>query len=101
MRQEKVAVAPLLVFLVRGRPERPAGVASRPVPVQHILVIRIVRREIEAAAEPPDRGPRARRGHQEADVAVGGRCMWISRMKYSDRPMASKGAPAISGRAFD
>src|ERR1700678_419470 len=82
MRQEEIAVAPLLVLSVSVRAERPAGVASRAMPVQHVLVVGIVRREIEAAAEPPDRGPGARRGHQEADIAVRGRRMRISRMKY-------------------
>src|SRR5882762_6452783 len=48
VRQEEITVAPLLVSMVRAGAERLARVASGAVPVQDILVIGIVRCEIEA-----------------------------------------------------
>src|SRR5262249_48959672 len=50
--QEEVPVAPVLVLGIHGRAERSAGALRRAMPVQYILVERVVRREIEAAAEP-------------------------------------------------
>src|ERR1700722_7411964 len=82
MRQEKITVAPRFVFFVCFRAERPAGVARRAVPMQDVLVVGIVRSEVEAAAEPPMSGPGAGSRQQEPDIAVCGRGMRILRMKY-------------------
>src|ERR1700684_3609690 len=39
MRQEKIAVAPSLIFLVSVRPERLTGVARATMPMEHILIV--------------------------------------------------------------
>ena len=78
MLQEEVFVAPALVRLVAFLPaEGLAQRARRAMPVQHVFVDRVVRREIEAAAEPPrDRLPVAHRaevahvGVRRGDVRV-------------------------------
>ena len=70
--------------------------------MQHILVIGIVGREIEAAAEPPLGGAAARRGDQEAYIAVGRRRVRISRMKHQGQTHGLEGCAgnfgALDGR---
>ena len=82
VRQEKIAVAPFLVLLVDRRAERQTGIARRTMPMQDVFVIRIVRREVESTAEPPMSRSGARRRDQESDIAMGGRCVGIARMKH-------------------
>ena len=55
MLQKEVVVAPLLETRIDILPERHAGVARYPVPVDDVLVVTIVGRQVESAAEPPDR----------------------------------------------
>src|ERR1700676_948910 len=95
MRQEKVAIAPLLVFLIESRAERYARVPRGSMPMEHILVVGVVRREVEAAAEPPDFRARERPRHQEPDIAMRGGRMRISRVKYQRQ------AHRLEGRACD
>src|SRR5262249_52310078 len=55
VREEEVLVAGLLEARVEVGPEGLAGVARLAVPVHAVLVERVVRREVEAPAEPPGR----------------------------------------------
>ena len=71
------------------------------MPVQHVLVERVIRRQVEAAAEPPHRGRRLRGRDQEADVACVVGAWGLRGWNTSERPIASNGAPAISGWACD
>jgi len=82
VRQEEIAVTPGLVFFVRVRAERLAGRPSGAVPMQHILVERVIRREIEATAEPPDGFALGRRRDQKAHVRVCGRRVRVSRVEH-------------------
>src|ERR1039457_3429897 len=81
MRQEKISIAPLLVFFVYARAEGLAGGECGSVPVQHVLVEGIKGREIEPAAEPPNGGTALRCRYQETDIAMGGRRVGTSRVK--------------------
>src|SRR5450755_4573890 len=82
MRQKKVAIAPAFVFLVEIGSECLARIPRGSMPVQHILIEWVVRREVEAAAEPPDFRAGGRTRNQESDIAMGGRRIRISRMKH-------------------
>ena len=55
MLEKEIAIAPFLVLRVHVGAERVAGLLRGAMPVQHVFIERIVRREIEAAAEPPGR----------------------------------------------
>ena len=81
VRQEKISIAPLLIFLVCTRAERQARLAGRPMPMHDILVVRIVRGEVESAAEPPNRGTTGGGGRQKPDVAMDGGGVRIARME--------------------
>src|SRR5258708_329424 len=70
MRQEEIAVAPGLVFLVHAGPEGLAGRPGGAMPEQDVFVDPPVRREIEAAAEPPPAGPGAGLGAVNASEGV-------------------------------
>src|SRR6187551_974311 len=80
MLEEEVSIAPLLVPRVHIVAERRARLLRGPVPVQDVFVERIVRREIEAAAEPP-RDRVLFRGAEEAHVGVRRRHVRVERMK--------------------
>src|ERR1700683_2656077 len=82
VRQEKIAVAPLLVFFVPVRAKWLARGARGAMPVQHVLIERIVRREIEAAAEPPNGRRALGRSHEKPHIAMRGRHIGVSRMKH-------------------
>ncbi len=53
MLEEEISIAPFLVLRIHVVAEACACLLRGPVPVQDVFVERIVRREIEAAAEPP------------------------------------------------
>src|SRR5690606_2915171 len=52
MLEEEIAIAPILVPRIRVIAERCARVASGAMPVQHVFFERVVRGEVETAAEP-------------------------------------------------
>src|SRR3984957_9141165 len=81
MGQEEIAVAPSLVLFVGAGPEGLAGRSGGAVPVQDVLVERIVRREIEAAAEPPHGRQTCGSGNEEAHIAMSGGCIGVARVK--------------------
>src|SRR5450756_158548 len=82
MRQIKVAIAPGLALLVHARPEALTGRSGGEMPVEDVFVERIVRREIEAAAEPPHGGQTSRRRNEEAHIAMRGGCIGVPRMEH-------------------
>src|ERR1035438_10515317 len=49
--------------------------------MQHVLVERIIRGQVESAAEPPDRGGTARRRDQESHIRVRRRRIRVARME--------------------
>src|SRR6185436_17334936 len=79
--EKEIPVAPLLVARVHVVAERRARLLGRAVPVQDVFVERIVRGEIESAAEPP--GNRVLLGRaEEPHVGVSRRDVRVQRMKY-------------------
>src|SRR5690606_39360815 len=79
MLEEEIAIAPILVPRIRVISERCARVASGAMPVQHVFFERVVRGEVETAAEPPHRAARRPCG-EEAHVRVRRRYVRIQRM---------------------
>src|SRR5690606_1664572 len=80
--EEEVVVAPALVALVAVRAERGAEVGGGAVPVHHVLVERIERGQVEAAAEPPGHGLAVAPGLEVAHVGVGGGQVGIARVEH-------------------
>src|SRR5271155_4099403 len=91
MRQEKIAIAPVLVSFVHIRAEGQACGARSSVPVQHVLVERIIRREIEPAAEPPNGRCTLGGCEEKSDVAMRRGRVGASRMKYQRYPHGLEG----------
>src|SRR5690554_7794438 len=69
--EKEVAVAPFLEARVDVGAERRAGVAGHAVPVHAVLLVGVVGRQVEAAAEPPDRkSTRLNSSHVRISYAV-------------------------------
>ena len=84
--QVEVAVAPVLVLRVHVQPERVAGRLGGAMPVQHVLLERVVGREVEAAAEPPCRGLAVLECNEIAHVGVRGgnvRVAWMDHQRHA------------------
>ena len=75
------------------RAERRAGGARAAMPVRAVLVEAVAGREVEAAAEPPDRGLAVPLRDEEAQVRVGGRRERIARV-HDQRERDRLEAPA-------
>ena len=82
MLQVEVPVAPVFVFRVHVRAERRTSGLRRAMPVQHVLIERVIGREVEAAAEPPRRGLAVLRRDEEAHVCVRRRHVGIARVDH-------------------
>ena len=96
--QEEVRVALLLEARVGAAAERRARGARVLVPVHAVLVEAVVRREIEAAAEPPDRSSvRRRRLNSRRFMCVVG-AYGFRGCTISESETDSKDAPASCGR---
>ena len=100
MLEQEVLVAPALVRVVaRVAAERLAQRARGAVPVQHVLVERIERRQVEAAAEPPRHRLAVAHRAEVAHVRVRGRQVGVARVehqRHADR--APRGAGQLRPR---
>ena len=79
--QEEVLVALLLEARVGLGPEGGAGAARDLVPVHAVFLEAVERRQVEAAAEPPGRGPACGRGLEEAQVQMRGGHVGVARVR--------------------
>src|SRR5688572_5828639 len=81
MRQVEVAVAPGLVPVIAARGAG-AGVARGAMPVKHVLAHRVVRRQVEAAAEPPHGRAVCRLRDEVTEVQVRRRHVRVVRVQH-------------------
>ncbi len=100
MLEEEVAVAPGLELRMQRVAERRERVATGAMEVDRVVVVAVRRRQVHAAAEPPDVGGTSRRARATKKrtfrwtVGACGLRGWMT----SDTPIASKPRPASSGR---
>ena len=85
------------VYSVRA--ERLARGPGRAMPVQRVLVARVIRRQVETAAEPPHRLIVRRVRDDEAHVGVRGRHVRIARMYDERHTHGFEGSPGELGSA--
>src|SRR5579884_1159215 len=90
--QIEVFVAPALAARIDVGAERRAQRARHAVPVHDVLVERIVRGEVEAAAEPPYRLAVGGAGLEVAHVEMRGRHVGIARMQHQRHAERGPGA---------
>src|SRR5690606_37300573 len=84
--EEEILVAPFLETRVDVVTERQAGGACRFVPVDHVITLRIVGRQVEAATEPPHWFLTFLLGDKETHVGVTGRRMriaWVNHQRHA------------------
>ena len=83
MLEEEILVAPLLVRgIARVAAEGVAQIARGAMPVAHVVVERIERGQVEAAAEPPGHGLAVADRAEMADVGVRGRQVRVARVEH-------------------
>src|SRR5579871_530347 len=80
--QSEIVIAPLLVLGIDGFSKRSAKRTCGGVPVNTVLVERIEGRQIEAAAEPPDRFLLRPVSLEIAHIHMRRRHIWIQRMHH-------------------
>ena len=99
MLQEKILVAPFFVARIDFVAEGFAGGFAVRVPVVHVFLETVIGREVEAAAEPPDRASRLALGAAKKRTFM---WRWARRdsqgCSTSDTPRARQARPASSGR---
>ena len=86
MLKEKIIVTGLFETLMQLSSERRNGISGRAVPVDGVGDVPIVRREIEAAAKPPNGRSFFVIGDKKADVGVASRNVGIARMDHERNP---------------
>ena len=92
VRQVEIAVAPRLETRIERRTIRGAGSRGGGVPGAAVIIKRIKRGEIKAAAEPPVAHRLAVTGDKKADIGVAGRHIGIARMDDQRQTQRAEGA---------
>ena len=93
MRQIKIIVTP---FFEPGVGVLTKGVTSglrRLVPMNRVLFISVIGREVEPTPHPPHRFFARLFRHKHADVGMGGRCMGVAGMNHQRHAHGSKASP--------
>ena len=91
MAEKEILIALALEARIDLRAEGQAGGAGDPMPVHRILHKAVVGRQVEAAAEPPDRCRVRLLRHKETHVGMGGGDVGIAGMDHQRHPQGLKG----------
>jgi hypothetical protein len=93
MLEVEIAVAPGLVARIHLRAERRTGLLGHAVPMHAVFGDAVVRRQVEAATEPPDRLFAFLFRDEKAHVGVGGRNVGVVRMDHQRHAQGFEATP--------